>query len=135
MTRSILFTMKQPLLYLLLFFLSSVSAAAQTGFKLSYDQLKAYEGTYAYDNPPKLQFAASPKDGLLYALIGSSKYPLRPYQKDVFLNNGNQEVHFIRDGKGTITGYRIKDRKPDKVYPLISRQVTFNSGMWFAKGD
>jgi hypothetical protein len=127
--------MKQLILPTPLFILFTFTGIAQSGFTLSYQELKAYEGTYAFHAPATMQFAASPKDDLLYALIGASKYPLRPYRKDVFLNNGNQEIHFIRDGSSRIIGYRVKDQTPDKFYPLMTRQVSFTRAMWFARGD
>ena len=72
---------------------------------------------------------------MLYALTGASKYPLRPYKKDIFLNNGNQQIRFMRDSGARITGYQIKDQTSDKFYRLLTKQVTFNSGMWFARGN
>jgi hypothetical protein len=127
--------MKKLILLTQLCLLFTFAGNAQSGFTLTYQQLKSYEGTYAYHGAQKLEFAASPKDTLLYAMIGASKYPLRPYKKDFFLNNGNQEIHFIRDSKYRITGYQIKDQTPDHIYPLLTRQVSFTRAMWFARGD
>jgi len=122
--------------YLLLFVLIlPINAAyAQSNYKLTYDQLREYEGTYAFVNNTTLQIAASPRDTMLYALVGDSKYKLRAYKKDIFLNGGNQEVHFIRNNTG-ITGYQVKDKTPDKFYPLITKKVTFSNDMWFARGN
>jgi CubicO group peptidase (beta-lactamase class C family) len=121
--------------YLLLaFILASISASAQSRYVLTYDQLSEYEGTYAFTGNTTLQIAASPKDTMLYALVGDSKYKLRTYQKDIFINGSNQEVHFIRNNTG-IAGYQVKDQTPDKVYPLITKKVTFSNEMWFARGN
>lgn len=62
---------------------------AQSVYKVNLHELKTFERTYSYGESGTLQIAASPTDALLYALIGSAKYKLRPYAKDVFLNNGN----------------------------------------------
>lgn len=120
--------------YLLIMFcvLAFFKTSAQTRY--TYQQLKEYEGTYEYHDKITLQIAASPKDKLLYALIGESKYQLTPFAKDVFLNAGKQEVRFLRN-KDIISGYRVKDEHPEKIYKLITKKVTFLRQMWFARGN
>ncbi|WP_447641991.1 MULTISPECIES: serine hydrolase domain-containing protein [Chitinophagaceae] len=119
-------------LLLLFLVLNMVKAHAQSAYKASYEELKTFQGTYAMAGGGTLQIAASPKDTMLYALVGDARYKLRPYAKHVFLNNGNQQVEFvIRDGK--IAGYKVSDQHPDQLYPLITKTVTFSDKMWYAR--
>ena len=111
---------------------TSVSSFSQSKYKVSYTELKTYEGTYQYQDHKTLQMAASPVDTMLYAMIGTSMYKLRPYSKDVFLNGGNQQVLFVRDN-GKIAGYKQQNEKPDTIYKLISPTVTFTDKMWYAR--
>ena len=122
------------LLLSLTFACIKTSAQDQPAYKPTYQQLKQYEGVYRYTNNSTLQMAVSPKDTILYALIGDSKYRLNPYRKDVFKNNGNQEISFLRDASG-ITGYKVNDEHPDTVYKLITKKVTFTDKMWFPRGN
>ena len=95
----------------------------------TYSQLKAYEGVYEYVNQSTLKIAASPRDTLLYAIINESKYPLRPTEKDVFLNASKDKVLFLRNASSAITGYTVgKD-----TFNLISTKVTFPKEMWYPK--
>jgi CubicO group peptidase (beta-lactamase class C family) len=95
----------------------------------TYSQLKAYEGVYEYVNQSTLKIAASPRDTLLYAIINESKYPLRPTEKDVFLNASKDKVLFLRNASSAITGYTVgKD-----TFNLLSTKVTFPKEMWYPK--
>ncbi len=116
--------------FLFLFF-SFFQLPAQSG-QVSYRQLKEYEGTYEYINHTTLQIAASPKDNVLYALVGDSKYKLRPSGKDTFLNNGNQQVIFSRDQSG-VTGYTVKDGESNDHFKIITHNVTFSEKIWYAR--
>jgi hypothetical protein len=109
-----------------------VGVRAQSAYKPDFKELKALEGTYEYTGNSTLQIAASSRDTMLYALIGTSRYKLRPFKKDIFLNGGNQEVAFVREA-AQITGYKVKDEQPEKLYKLISGMVTFSDSMWFAR--
>ncbi|MHB8206913.1 serine hydrolase domain-containing protein [Mucilaginibacter sp.] len=110
----------------------NANSFGQSAYKVSYTNIKAYEGLYQYENHKTLQMAASPVDTMLYAMIGTSMYKLRPYSKDVFLNGGNNQVQFIRD-KGKIIGYKQQGDKPDTVYKLITPKVTFSDKIWYAR--
>lgn len=66
---------------------------------VTYEQLKEYEGLYYYFDSATLTFAASPRDTVLYVILNDAKYPLKPFQKDVFLNNDKEEITFLRDKK------------------------------------
>ncbi|MCC8424033.1 serine hydrolase [Mucilaginibacter sp. UR6-11] len=104
----------------------------QTRYKVSYAELKTYQGTYQYSNHKTLQMLVSPVDTMLYAMIGDARYKLRPYSKDVFLNNGNNQVQFFRNGS-KITGYKQQNEKPDTIYKLLNTNVTISDNMWYAK--
>jgi CubicO group peptidase (beta-lactamase class C family) len=109
-----------------------IGAGAQPVYKVNFQELKGLEGTYAYSENATLQIAASPKDTSLYAIIGTARYKLRPYRKDIFLNNGNQQVQFVRDGN-KILGYKVQDGQPDKLYKFISSSVDFSDRIWYAR--
>lgn len=84
-----------------------------------------YNGTYEYSDPATLQIATSPKDHQLYAIIKDSKYLLRNYNKDTFLNSSNQQVIFKRENN-KITGYTVDGHS----YKRLNNTVTFQ---WYAR--
>lgn len=73
--------------------------------RVSLQELQAYEGKYEYINNGTLQIAASPIDTLLYAIINQSRYPLVPFDKDVFKNSSGDQVRFLRNSANHIVGY------------------------------
>ncbi|MCD0470582.1 serine hydrolase [Flavobacterium sp. JAS] len=114
---------------LLLFLLIIYCGYSQEKFKITYDQLKEYEGIYEYQNKTTLQIAASPKDTILYAIINESKYALKPSERDVFLNMSKEKVTFLRDQASVINGYSSEE----KTYKLISKKVVFPKEMWYPR--
>lgn len=114
---------------LLLFLLIIYSGYSQEKYKITYDQLKEYEGIYEYQNKTTLQIAASPKDTILYAIINESKYALKPSEKDVFLNMSKEKVTFLRDPASVINGYSSEE----KTYKVISKKVIFPKEMWYPR--
>jgi CubicO group peptidase (beta-lactamase class C family) len=119
----------KELLLAILFIWNVTATFAQSRFKVSYDELKSYQGKYEYTDNTTLSIAASPRDTLLYAIIGQGRYPLRPIGKDLFKNNGNDSIHFTRDTENRISGYQI-GKKHSK---LLSRDVSFPIEMWYAR--
>lgn len=117
---------------IVLVFCTNLDGFGQSAYKLSYADLKTYEGTYQYKDHKTLQMAASPVDTMLYAMIGASMYKLRPYSKDIFLNGGNYQVQFIRYNGKTI-GYKQQNDKPDTIYKLITPKVIFSNKMWYTR--
>jgi CubicO group peptidase (beta-lactamase class C family) len=102
---------------------------SQQRFKISYDELRTYEGIYQYINNTSLKIAASPKDTVLYAIINQSKYALKPSKKDVFLNTSKESVIFLRNKSGAVTGYATgKD-----TFNLLSKKVFFPREMWYPR--
>lgn len=114
---------------LLLFLLSAYCGYSQQKFKITYEQLKEYEGIYEYQNNTTLQIAASPKDTILYAIINESKYALKPSEKDIFLNMSKEKVTFLRNNVSAITGYTSQE----KTFNLISKKVIFPKEMWYPR--
>ncbi|KIQ16896.1 hypothetical protein RT99_19805 [Flavobacterium sp. MEB061] len=114
---------------LLLFLLSVYCGYSQQMFKITYEQLKEYEGIYEYQNNTNLQIAASPKDTILYAIINESKYALKPSEKDIFLNMSKEKVTFLRNSASAITGYTSQE----KTFNLISKKVVFPKEMWYPR--
>jgi CubicO group peptidase (beta-lactamase class C family) len=104
------------------------TALAQNRYPVTYDQLKEYEGIYSYLDSSNLQIAASPRDTLLYAVIHDSKYPLRPFGRDIFLNNADQLVEFMRGRRNRINGYRVNGQ----MFKLIKKQHA-DEGMFYAR--
>src|SRR3569833_1894145 len=104
----------------------ALPASAQ---KISYEQLKVYEGLYQYVNHSTLKIAASPADSTLYAIVNKSKYKLRHKEGDVFLNNANTPVIFLRDKAGAVNSYTT-DRD---TFKLINRNVHFPAPMWYPR--
>lgn len=121
-------TMKKTCL-LLLFLLSIFSGYSQQKFKITYEQLKEYEGIYEYQNNTTLQIAASPKDTILYAIINESKYALKPSEKDIFLNMSKEKVTFLRNNTASITGYTSEG----KTFNLLNKKVSFPKEMWYPR--
>jgi CubicO group peptidase (beta-lactamase class C family) len=98
-------------------------------YKMTYKQLKEYEGLYEYANNAKMKIAASPVDTILFAIINESRYRLRPFEKDTFLNNGNEKVTFFRDKSNTITG--VGDNQGN--FKLLSKKVKYPKSMWYPR--
>src|SRR3982751_1040176 len=90
-----LYMQKVYLVFILSF--TTLFCLSQQTYKLSYRELKQYEGLYQYTNHSTLKIAASPKDTVLYAVINESKYKLTPAVKDLFLNMSKQTVQFYRN--------------------------------------
>jgi CubicO group peptidase (beta-lactamase class C family) len=105
----------------------------QSAYKPSFETLKQYEGTYEYKNNVTLQMVVSPKDTILYALIGDGRYKLTSFDKDVFLDGGKHEVRFVASSQGY--GYKIKDETPDQFYKRLSANVTADKRMWSARPE
>jgi len=112
-----------------LFLLSVYCGYSQQRFKITYEQLKEYEGIYEYQNNATLQIAASPKDTILYAIINESKYALKPSEKDIFLNMSKEKVTFLRNSTSAITGYTSQE----KTFNLINKKVVFPKEMWYPR--
>ncbi len=114
---------------LLLLLLSAFYGYSQQKFKITYEQLKEYEGVYEYKNNTTLQIAASPKDTILFAIINDSKYALKPSEKDVFLNMSQETVTFQRDQSSVINGYS----SDGKTFKLLNKKVVFPKEMWYPR--
>jgi CubicO group peptidase (beta-lactamase class C family) len=114
---------------LALFLLIALTGYSQQSYKINYQQLKEFEGVYAYVNHTTLKIAASPKDTLLYAIIGESKYPLAPAAQDMFLNTSKSKVQFYRNSSHGVAGY-ITDRD---TFRLLSKDVFFPTTIWYPR--
>ena len=116
-------------LFALMLLLTARSVFAQQPYKITYQQLKEYEGVYEYGKEDKLQIAASPVDTCLVAIIKLSTYPLKTSGKDVFLDVGKNKITFLRNASNQIIGY-TKGKDTNK---LITRSVSFSPKMWYPK--
>lgn len=102
---------------------------AQEKHKVTFEQLKEYQGLYQYLNNTTLKIAASPKDTILYAIINESKYYFTPVEKDLFLNMTKDKVQFFRNEQHKVAGYTVKN---DSFY-LLSTKLKFPKEMWLSK--
>ncbi len=114
---------------LTIFLMSTLLSMAQQKYKITYKQLIEYQGLYQYKNNTTLKIAASPVDTILFAIINESKYPLRPSDKDLFLNSGNEKIQFIRNKKKSIVAY-IDGLD---TFKLLGNKLTFPKEMWYPR--
>jgi hypothetical protein len=69
-------TLKMKKTYVLIIFtLTTFFCFSQQKYKVTYNQLKEYEGLYEYLNNTTLKIAASPVDTILLCIINESRYP------------------------------------------------------------
>jgi CubicO group peptidase (beta-lactamase class C family) len=109
--------------------LMTAALFGQQNFKLTYRQLKQYEGIYEYVNSTTLRMAASPKDTTLYAIVNQSRYALKPSEKDLFYNGAHQPIKFLRNNSNRPVSYTSgKD-----TFKLISKNVSFPEQMWYPR--
>ncbi|HTG55020.1 MAG TPA: serine hydrolase [Niabella sp.] len=119
--------MRKILLLLMLF--TSQFSFSQQQYKVTYEQLKEFEGLYEYSNHTTLKIAASPKDNMLYAIINESRYALTSFAKDVIHNSTKNKVTFFRNKLGKVNAYSVgKD-----TFNLISNKVVFPKEMWYPR--
>ena len=102
---------------------------SQPNYKVNYEKLEEFEGLYEYINHTTLQIAASPIDTLLYAIIDKSKYPLTPFEKDIFLTRQQDTIHFFRNNSKAVAGYTFNDES----LKLLSKKVFFSNEMWYPR--
>lgn len=102
---------------------------SQHYYKVTFDELKEFEGLYEYINQTSLKIAASPVDTLLYAIIDKSKYPLTPYGKDLFENRQKDKIRFFRNKSNAIAGYTIYN----DTLNLISKNVFYPKEIWYPR--
>ncbi len=109
--------------------LATFFSHAQQQYKVTYQQLKEYQGLYAYVNNSTLKIAASPKDTVLYAIINESKYSLTPVEKDLFLDMTKNKVQFFRNKNKEIAGYYAGN----DTFSLLRKKVRFPKAMWYPR--
>ncbi len=119
--------MKRTGLIFIFIFTSFLSFSQQQG-KISFKQLKEYEGLYEYADHLKVSFAASPKDTALIAIINQSQYPLQYESPDVF-SSQYDTIRFLRDAQGFPSAYISKK----DTFHLISKNVFFPETMWYPR--
>jgi CubicO group peptidase (beta-lactamase class C family) len=124
--------MKNCLLCILLIAVNWLVCFSQGTLQVTYQDLKEYEGNYEYFNNTRLQFAASPKDNALFAIINETKYPLKLMKKDLFLDGQNSQVIFERNRLNKIRGYRVISKEANHFFRLLSREV-FPERMWYPR--
>jgi CubicO group peptidase (beta-lactamase class C family) len=130
MPRLLLPLYRKSLPRLLLFaILFSLKGKSQSG---SLDDLKELQGRYQYFNNLSIQFAASPRDGVLYAILDEAKYPLKKLGPDFFMDRQGSHVVFERDPQKRISGYRLHEKNATNFFRRIST-ADFPESMWYAR--
>jgi len=119
----------QKIYLLLIFLITSIFGFSQQQYKVTYEQLKEFEGLYEYINHTTLKIAASPKDTLLFAIINESRYSLMPFEKDLFLNMSKEKVQFFRNKSNAIAGY-ISGKD---TFRLLNKNVLFHKTIWYPR--
>jgi CubicO group peptidase (beta-lactamase class C family) len=102
---------------------------SQQKYKVTYGQLKEYEGLYEYLNNTTLKIAASPIDTVLLCIINESRYPFTSFSKDVFLNASKDKIRFFRNNKNKIAGYY----SGIDTFNLLSKKVSYPKIMWYPR--
>jgi CubicO group peptidase (beta-lactamase class C family) len=100
--------------------------------------LDVYEGRYEYVGDTTLLIAAGPHAERLYAVISGARYPLEPDRDDVFLNSGGQEVHFVRNRAGAVTGYRVLESQPletNRLFHMLDSTERYPEAAWTGRPD
>lgn len=111
-----------------IFLFTSLFSFSQQQSKISYKQLKEYEGIYDYTGHLKVSFAASPKDSILVAIINQSEYKLKNERPDVF-STKYDTIRFLRDSHSVPFAY-ISQKD---TFKLISKDVFFPETMWYPR--
>jgi CubicO group peptidase (beta-lactamase class C family) len=119
--------MKRTSLISIFLFISFFSFSQQQN-KISYEQLKEYEGIYDYAGHLKVSFAASPKDTALVAIINQSEYILKNESPDVF-STRYDTIHFLRDSHNLPSAYISKK----DTFKLVSKNIFFPETMWYPR--
>jgi CubicO group peptidase (beta-lactamase class C family) len=102
---------------------------SQAKFKVTYNQLREYEGLYEYINKITLKIAASPIDTTLLCIINESRYPFTTIGKDIFLNPLKDSVTFLRNIQNKIIGYKAGI----DTFSLLPQKVKFPQQMWYPR--
>jgi len=112
----------------IIFLCISFLSFSQQRNKISYKQLKAYEGIYEYSGHLQVSFAASPKDTALVAIINQSEYKLNNLSPDVFSSRFDT-IRFLRDAHHVPEAYI----KRNDTFRLVSKNVFFPESMWYPR--
>jgi len=83
--------------------------------------LADFEGLYDYRDGATLYMVA--RDQQLFAVIGESKYLLRPSDRDTFLNGSGDAIPFTRDGSGRVVAFTERGDKFARRSPSVPNEV------------
>jgi CubicO group peptidase (beta-lactamase class C family) len=111
-----------------IFLFASFFSFSQQQTRISYKQLKAYEGIYDYTGHLKVSFAASPKDTALVAIINQNAYTLKNESPDVF-STRYDTIRFLSNSHGEPFAYISKK----DTFKLISKNVFFPETIWYPR--
>src|SRR5687768_10869032 len=94
--------------------------------------LKPLEGCYEYFNGLTIQFAQSPRDGILYAILDEALYPLKSAGPNTFTDRQGSSITFERTPTGEISDYRLAEKNATNTFRRISG-ANFPETMWYAR--
>jgi CubicO group peptidase (beta-lactamase class C family) len=97
-----------------------------------FPNLKPLEGRYEYFNGVSITFAQSPRDGVLYAILDETLYPLKFIAADIFNDRQGSRLIFQRGDAGQVSGYRLEEKHATNSFRRLS-DATFPASMWFAR--
>jgi CubicO group peptidase (beta-lactamase class C family) len=120
--------MKKISLLSILILIAFVSFAQEQN-KITYNQLKEYEGVYEYRNKTTLKIAASPIDRTLLCIINESRYPFTALGNDIFLDAAKDTVQFFRNKTKAVAGY-VTDKM---TFKLLDNKLKFPKEMWYPR--
>jgi CubicO group peptidase (beta-lactamase class C family) len=110
----------------------AVLSTAGLSQELPVKELKEFEGRYEYLSGGSIEFGASPRDGIFYAILDEAKYPLKTISKGVFADGDGSRVVFERGRTGQIAGYRFHQAKATNFFRRIS-DANFSQSIWFPR--
>ncbi|GAA0879739.1 hypothetical protein GCM10009119_27080 [Algoriphagus jejuensis] len=77
-------------------------------FTVAGPDLGDYVGTYSHSSGVPFELVLNSNDRTLYAKMQGVNYPVFHEQGETFSDASGDLVFFERDGKGSVTGYRVK---------------------------
>lgn len=110
---------------LLLGIAASFGAAAQS------PDGKNFEGRYRYHGELSIDFAVSPRDGVMYAILNEARYPLKRLGEGIYADRQGSRVIF---SGGNRPGYLLEESTGTNFFNRLAA-VSFPSTMWSPRGN
>ena len=97
-----------------------------------YERLRRYEGTYEAEGGGTLQIVASPRDGILIAVLAGARYPLKAAGTALFTNVAGQRVQFsLEPGR---EGYTLLDgADAGRLFRRVGPGAPLDERAWYPR--